>query len=85
MEQERARMLQKVNAMKPQDKVLQALKHPFVNRWRNVAPEKSLNQDQQPKDNLLDALVFIPSSDACTYKEKITARGDGKARLRGMR
>lgn len=83
MEREQARKAQKFNAMKPQDKLVKALAHPFVNRWKNVAAGKSSGNDEN--DNLLDAIVFIPSSDACTYKEKITARGDGKARLRPMR
>jgi hypothetical protein len=33
----------------------------------------------------LDSITFVPSSDACTYKESITTRGNGKARLRPMR
>jgi hypothetical protein len=33
----------------------------------------------------LDSITFVPSSDACTYKEKMSARGNGKARLRPMR
>jgi hypothetical protein len=33
----------------------------------------------------LDSITFVPSSDACSYKESITARGNGKARLRPMR
>jgi hypothetical protein len=80
MEQEQARNSQKFDALKPQDKLIKALTHPFVNRWKNVAPTAT-------KDDaaILDALVFIPSSDACTYKEKISARGDGKCRLRAMR
>lgn len=82
MEKEQARKQQKFQALKPQDKLLSAIRHPIVNRWKNVALKK---QQASSDDSLLDALVFIPSSDACTYKEKITARGDGKARLRPMR
>lgn len=81
MEKEQARKAQKIHNLKPQDKLLSAISHPFVNRWRNVAPKDKSGDGH----DLLDALVFIPSSDACTYKEKITARGDGKARLRPMR
>lgn len=33
----------------------------------------------------LDSITFVPSSDACSYKESMTARGNGKARLRPMR
>lgn len=33
----------------------------------------------------LDSITFVPSSDACRYKEAISARGNGKARLRPMR
>ncbi len=81
MEKEQARKAQKIHNLKPQDKLLSAISHPFANRWRNVAPKDKSGDGH----DLLDALVFIPSSDACTYKEKITARGDGKARLRPMR
>lgn len=84
MEKEQARKAQKFNNLKPQDKLLSAISHPFVNRWRNVSPDDGKSGNGET-GNLLDALVFIPSSDACTYKEKITARGDGKARLRPMR
>mmetsp|Transcript_12399 Transcript_12399/g.25610 ORF Transcript_12399/g.25610 Transcript_12399/m.25610 type:complete len:438 (-) Transcript_12399:30-1343(-) len=81
VEKEQTRKAQHFHNLKPQDKLLSAISHPFVNRWRNVAPKDTSGDG----NNLLDALVFIPSSDACTYKEKITARGDGKARLRPMR
>lgn len=40
MEKEQARKTQSFNAMKPQDKLLSALKHPIVNRWKNVAPNE---------------------------------------------
>ena len=84
MEQEQARSVLKFGALKPQEKLLKALTHPFVNRWKNVAPNpKPTKKDSD--EAILDALVFIPSSDACTYKEKISARGDGKCRLRAMR
>mmetsp|Transcript_8415 Transcript_8415/g.24069 ORF Transcript_8415/g.24069 Transcript_8415/m.24069 type:complete len:397 (-) Transcript_8415:47-1237(-) len=33
----------------------------------------------------LDSITFVPSSRCIDYKEKITARGNGKARLRPMR
>ena len=86
MEKEQARKQQKFEALKPQDKLIKALSHPFANRWKNMCGTKQGSSNNANDDeSLLDALVFIPSSDACTYKEKITARGDGKARLRPMR
>jgi hypothetical protein len=33
----------------------------------------------------LDSITFVPSSRAIDYKEAISARGNGKARLRPMR
>lgn len=79
MEKEQARKKQKFDAMKPQDKLVKALAYPFVNRWKNVGGGKEDN------DSLLDSLVFIPSSDACTYKEEITARGNSEVRAKNKR
>lgn len=88
MDREQARKQQKLDRLKPQDKLLKALADPFVNRWRSVAPESgAVGDGKSPmvEDNLLEGIVFIPSSDACTYKEKLSAQGDTKCRARGMR
>jgi len=93
MEKEQSRRAQKFEALKPQTKLLKMVTHPFTNRWKNVAPPPPTTNGTPPASSsidddgssLLDALVFIPSSDACTYKEMISARGDGKCRLRPMR
>lgn len=86
MDQEQARRTQKIEALKPADRLKQALAHPFVHRWNNIKGGNSKKTGACGiDDNLLDSVVFVPSSDACTYKESITARGDGKCRTRPMR
>lgn len=88
MEKEQDRRAQKSQLMAPHNRLLQALLHPFQNRIHNLVDSNKSSAGSgsgEENNNLLDALVFIPASDACTYKESITARGDGKARLRPMR
>lgn len=47
---------------------------------------KPLRQRFGPKERPgLDAITFVPSSRAIDYKQRISARGNGKARLRPMR
>jgi hypothetical protein len=58
-------------------RALAAIQRPIQRRLQAVAPAET------PLD--LDSITFVPSSDACRYKESITARGNGKARLRPMR
>ena len=58
-------------------RTLAAVSKPFQRRLQALSPKKT------PLD--LDSITFVPSSDACTYKESITAKGNGKARLRPMR
>ena len=81
MEKDQARRAQARSKESPQNRILQSLAYPFRNRFRNVVD----NGSDGSNESVLDSLVFIPSSDACTYKEGITARGNGKARLRPMR
>ncbi|VEU43727.1 unnamed protein product [Pseudo-nitzschia multistriata] len=78
MEKEQDKMAQKRAKESPQNRLVQSLSQPFRNRFRNLV-------DSDDEAAMLDGIVFIPSSDACTYKEGITARGNGKARLRPMR
>jgi len=90
MEKEQARRAASLARETPQNRLIQSLAHPFRNRLRNVmetAPGSggTATANDANDSNVLDSLVFIPSSDACTYKEGITARGNGKARLRPMR
>uniref|UniRef100_A0A7S4ARI0 Uncharacterized protein n=1 Tax=Pseudo-nitzschia australis TaxID=44445 RepID=A0A7S4ARI0_9STRA len=82
MEKDQARRAQARSKESPQNRLLQSLAHPFQNRFRNVVDNDGSSDGNE---SVLDSLVFIPSSDACTYKEGITARGNGKARLRPMR
>lgn len=83
MEKEQARKQQKLQGLTPQNRLLQSLAHPFQNRMRNVL--ETSGSDDDDDHHLLDSLVFIPSSDACSYKEGITARGNSQARLPRMR
>lgn len=84
MEKEQARRAQNLSKESPQNRILKSLAYPFQNRFRNVVDNDSSNRNSGDS-NVLDSLVFIPSSDACVYKEGITARGNSKARLRPMR
>jgi hypothetical protein len=68
------------NARAPITKrALQAVVEPLQRRWGSLPTNKSHSWLD------LDSITFVPSSDACSYKESITARGNGKARLRPMR
>mmetsp|Transcript_24067 Transcript_24067/g.56776 ORF Transcript_24067/g.56776 Transcript_24067/m.56776 type:complete len:468 (+) Transcript_24067:381-1784(+) len=83
MDKEQTLREQKIGNLSPKDKILQGLTHPFLRRWSNVVGGRggaAIVEDTQ-----LDGIVFVPSSDASTYKESITARGDGKVRARPMR
>ncbi|KAG7336783.1 hypothetical protein IV203_020491 [Nitzschia inconspicua] len=60
-------------------RALQAVTKPLQRRLSALPTSNNKN----PLD--LDSITFVPSSDACLYKESITARGNGKARLRPMR
>ena len=56
-------------------------RHPF---WKE--PVESLKSMlQRTKKSELDSITFVPPSNCVKYKEKISARGNGKARLRPMR
>merc|ERR1712154_749660 len=71
---------------------------PFRNRYRNVIGGTGTGGDtntdgskddedaasNNDNNNELDSIVFIPSSDASSYKESISARGNGEARLKPM-
>jgi len=60
--------------------------YPLQNRFHNVL--KKNNNDGNSIDSInnpLDSIVFIPSSDAISYKESMSTRGNGEARLRPMR
>ena len=50
--------------------------------WAKPLRQRIGRQDQPPG---LDSITFVPSSRAIDYKQKISARGNGKARLRPMR
>lgn len=50
--------------------------------WAKPLRQRFGRQDQPPG---LDSITFVPSSRAIDYKQKISARGNGKARLRPMR
>jgi hypothetical protein len=52
----------------------QALFKPLQRRFGKLEPQPGL-----------DSITFVPSSCAIDYKEAISARGNGKARLRPMR
>ncbi|KAG7370249.1 Tic22-like family protein [Nitzschia inconspicua] len=60
-------------------RALQAVTKPLQRRLSALPT----SNNKHPLD--LDSITFVPSSDACLYKESITARGNGKARLRPMR
>jgi hypothetical protein len=51
---------------------------PFVKRYKAFTKPTPSALD-------IDCITFIPSSDATSYKEKITSQGNGKCRLRAMR
>jgi hypothetical protein len=55
-------------------RVVETLVYPFQRRFTALSAPVGL-----------DTITFVPSSDAGKYKESITARGNGKARLRPMR
>jgi len=84
MDKEQEKKRQAMTAMRPQDRLLKAISHPFLQRWKNVGPE-SASSSTAEQDDVLDSLVFIPSSDACTYKEKLSAQGSAQCRLKPMR
>jgi len=62
--------------------LLKSVLYPFTNRYRNVVGTSAQYDDTS--SNVLDSIVFIPSSDATSYKESIRARGNGEARIRPM-
>jgi len=62
--------------------------YPIQNRFHNVVKKKKNNNNDSNIDSInnpLDSIVFIPSSDAISYKESMSTRGNGEARLRPMR
>jgi hypothetical protein len=74
MERDQDRRRKQRAALPITQRVAEALAQPLQ---RRLAPMK------EPAG--LDSITFVPSSDAAAYKESITARGNGKARLRPMR
>jgi len=58
-------------------------KRKAAGRFDVISPlRQRFGQSEAPD---LDAITFVPSSRAIDYKEKLSARGNGKARLRPMR
>lgn len=54
--------------------------------FKETALKEVRNRFTRPSDTPdLDSITFIPSSRSVHYKEHITARGNGKSRLRPMR
>jgi hypothetical protein len=78
MEKDQDRQKQQASTIPVTKRVLMTVTKPLVQRLASLTPQKTPFLD-------LDSITFIPSSDACRYKESITARGNGKARLRPMR
>jgi hypothetical protein len=58
-------------------------KNKKANKYDWAKPLQKRFGKQEAPD--LDSITFVPSSRCVDYKEKITARGNGKARLRPMR
>ena len=91
MDKENSKVAMKKESLPIHERLLKSVIHPFQNRYNNViggtSSKKSSSFDSSDNEttNLLDSIVFIPSSDACSYKESITARGNSDARLRPMR
>lgn len=79
MERDQARRKKQAEAAPPIDRLLAQVTAPFKRRLSTLSSSKK----NAPLG--LDTITFVPSSDACRYKESITARGNGKARLRPMR
>ena len=79
MEKDRARKAMKLKSSKLTERLSSQISAPFK---RRLAP---LFTSQRNAPLGLETVTFVPSSDACKYKEKITAQGNGKARLRPMR
>lgn len=80
MERDQDRQRRQQAGLPVTKRVVEAIAQPFRRRFAPLIIEE---QQSQPLG--LDSVTFVPSSDACTYKETITARGNGKARLRPMR
>ncbi|OEU14429.1 hypothetical protein FRACYDRAFT_261967 [Fragilariopsis cylindrus CCMP1102] len=91
IDKENSKVAMKKESLPIHERLLKSVIHPFQNRYNNViggtSSKKSSSFDSSDNEttNLLDSIVFIPSSDACSYKESITARGNSDARLRPMR
>ena len=96
MEKENSKINMKKENFPVHQRVLKSFIHPFQNRYNNIIgnnkgitnsiKENNENENENIDDiNLLDSIIFIPSSDACSYKESLTARGNSEARLRPMR
>lgn len=79
MEKDASRKAMKLKSAKLTDKIIAQVSDPFKQR---LAP---LLASQRNAPLGLNTITFVPSSDACKYKERITAQGNGKARLRPMR
>ncbi|KAL3922996.1 MAG: hypothetical protein SGILL_001909 [Bacillariaceae sp.] len=72
---------QRIAAAQPLSKrTLAAMSKPFERRLKALAAGSSSSSSLD-----MDSLTFVPSSDACSYKETISAKGNGKCRLRPMR
>jgi hypothetical protein len=60
------------------NQLVSVMSRPFRKRWAALQRPPSVIPD-------LNSVAFVPSSDATSYKETITSKGNGKARLRPMR
>jgi len=70
----------------PHKQLWKNLLYPFQNRFHNACtPNDVKYTNNNDLNNPLDSIVFIPSSEAVEYKESMTTRGNGEARLRPMR
>ncbi len=56
--------------------------HPF---WKNPMASLKSSLQVRHKKTELDDITFVPPKRCVEYKEKISAQGNGKARLRPMR
>lgn len=71
-----------ISARQKQKAWLDKIADPVKNRVQALFPSK---QESSSSSLSLNDITFIPSSRASHYKEAISARGNGKARLRPMR
>jgi len=76
----------KQHTLSPHKQLWNNVLYPFQNRFHNAFTSKDVKYTNHNElNNPLDSIVFIPSSEAVEYKESMTTRGNGEARLRPMR